>query len=425
MASTQLDIPRKKAKPDGPFDVGAVALSFLDQGLHSLASLILSAVLIVGTDPATFGRFALISGCTLIAASLHYGAIGIPLLVHVRQTADAQRLEKIAILHAVDLRFRLASALIIAAVGFWASGDVVTAAAGAAFAAAWLARETRRNLFYLEADVVSAARLGAASFVLLLISYSVLFYISRTETAALLASALSTSIALWMFRGQSAEPAPRGNILGLYRSAFPGAGWSVINSATNEAQTRLHVLTIPLFRSVDQLGLVEAGRILWAPLQLLGSAWQRIAQPRIAGLVQAGEVEEAKWLTGAGIGLMVAATSIWAGAICLFWPLIENRFYSQFPHIGLLVAGWGAVSLLILSNWSLVVFLNAHHRFRTVAMIGMAAAASTAFLLAVLAFGFDISAALVVMATVQIGVLISFLIVGLRGSEMRVGRSRS
>src|SRR5690606_14126105 len=111
---------------------------------------------------------------------------------------------------------------------------------------AWLARETRRNLFYLEADVVSAARLGAASFVLLLISYSVLFYISRTETAALLASALSTSIALWMFRGQSAEPAPRGNILGLYHSAFPGAGWSVINSATNEAQTRLHVLTIPL-----------------------------------------------------------------------------------------------------------------------------------------------------------------------------------
>src|SRR5690606_6437246 len=231
------------ARPKAPLGIGAVVLSFVDQGLHSLGSLVLSAFLIAGTDPATFGRFAFVTTCALVAASLHYGAIGVPLLVHVRQAHAADRMQQLAILRSVDLRFRAAAALVVGLAAFWASGSIATALAGAAFVVAWLARETRRNLFYLEGDSQSAARFGATSFVLLLIVYAILFYLERSELAALMAASLSTVLALAAFpsRRERNHPATSG-VLQRYRQTFPGAGWSLINSATNEAQTRAHVL---------------------------------------------------------------------------------------------------------------------------------------------------------------------------------------
>src|SRR5690606_33400069 len=170
--------------------------------------------------------------------------------------------------------------------------------------------------------------------------------------------------------------------------------------------------------------LIEAGRILWAPLQLMGSAWQRVAQPRIAGLVEAGDLATARWLTLAGIGLMVAATAFCGGAIAALWPLIERHLFAKFSDIGPLVAGWGFVSLLGLSNWSLVVFLNATRRFRLIAMVGIAAATATTGLLATLAFDVDLVIALVAMAVVQLAMLTAFLLVGLRNVAMPLGGSR-
>lgn len=413
------------ARPKAPLGIGAVVLSFVDQGLHSLGSLVLSAFLIAGTDPATFGRFAFVTTCALVAASLHYGAIGVPLLVHVRQAHAVERMQQLAILRSVDLRFRAAAALVVGLAAFWASGSIATALAGAAFVVAWLARETRRNLFYLEGDSRSAARFGATSFVLLLLVYAILFYLERSELAALMAAALSTVLALAAFpaRHERNDAAITG-LLQRYRQTFPGAGWSLLNSATNEAQTRAHVLVIQLVRGADQVGLIEAGRILWAPLQLMGSAWQRVAQPRIAGLVEAGDLATARWLTLAGIGLMVAATAFCGGAIAALWPLIERHLFAKFSDIGPLVAGWGFVSLLVLSNWSLVVFLNATRRFRLIAMVGIAAATATTGLLATLAFDVDLVIALVAMAVVQLAMLTAFLLVGLRNVAMPLGGSR-
>ena len=413
------------ARPKAPLGIGAVVLSFVDQGLHSLGSLVLSAFLIAGTDPATFGRFAFVTTCALVAASLHYGAIGVPLLVHVRQAHAADRMQQLAILRSVDLRFRAAAALVVGLAAFWASGSIATALAGAAFVVAWLARETRRNLFYLEGDSRSAARFGATSFVLLLLVYAILFYLERSELAALMAAALSTVLALAAFPARhERNDADTTGLLQRYHQTFPGAGWSLLNSATNEAQTRAHVLVIQLLRGADQVGLIEAGRILWAPLQLMGSAWQRVAQPRIAGLVEAGDLATARWLTLAGIGLMVAATAFCGGAIAALWPLIERHLFAKFSDIGPLVAGWGFVSLLVLSNWSLVVFLNATRRFRLIAMVGIAAATATTGLLATLAFDVDLVIALVAMAVVQLAMLTAFLLVGLGNDAMHLGGPR-
>lgn len=418
-----IDAIPEKLKADAPA-IGAnrLVMSIIDQACNSLITLALSAALIALADPATFGRFAFILTIVLIAASLQYGAIGIHLLVGPAKLSDDDTSLTTATLFDVDLLLRLAAAAIAFIAALMLGEGFLTAYAASAFAFTWLWRETTRSALYAQGDAMGAAKIATSTGLVFLPLYGALLLDTPNLLAPLVAFGLASGLVL-AFNGQTTLGRLRTpNALWRdYRQSFSGGGWTLATSAANEMQTRLHVFVIQLLRGADQLGLIEAGRILFAPLFMIVSAWQRLGQPRMAGLIANGQHAEAKRLALLGTGAIVGIGAVWCLVLYFGWSLVRTKLFHAFPDIGIYIVGWAIYSLLLLANWSLVAYLNAARLFRTVAFITFAGASATAALLGVLLFDAPLVATLAVMATAQAAVLIAFLIMIARSGNREIG----
>ncbi|MDB5591872.1 hypothetical protein [Enterovirga sp.] len=386
--------------------------SLVDQGLTSLQSFSMAVALIKLTGPAVFGQFVFVFTLVMIVASFQNALTGIPLLVHVAAWSGEARRAGLATVLAADRRCRAAAALLVAAAATAVTADPVAILAAGLFCLAHLSRETARNILFASGAGDRAAALSAVTFAVFAPVFAGGIWAGFPLAAPFAAAAAGIFTALAVIRVPGAARRDRApgvrQLAAAYRRAFPGLGWRLAQSASNEAQTRSHVFALTAWRGVDQVGLLEAGRVLWAPLVVLYQTWQKVAQPRLAALVARGETRAALHLTLGSVGALGVAAALYAAALLSLWAPLSTALFSSFADIRPFAVGWLVYTVLLLANWMLIALLNAQRRFRTVALAGGVSAGLTALGLVALVLPVPLGTALGVLIAVQAVMLLGF-----------------
>ncbi|MFA5951912.1 MAG: hypothetical protein WC807_16680 [Hyphomicrobium sp.] len=388
----------------------SILLSFAEQGFASLATLAMTVSVIARSSPEEFGQFSFAFTLVLIAASLQYGLVGTSVLVEVRPLDAAGRSQALQTLFAFDFYYRCAAATVIAAALLVVSHDVILSSAAGIFALTYLWRETTRNALFATDEAARATALGTLSFALLMALLAATLPSLRSAALAVFISSALANAAGLGFAAKHFITWPGCPLAAVrtYRNRFPMTGWILANSAANEAQTRAHVLALQLFRGADQLGIIEAARVLFAPLLLISAAWQRVAQPQLASLVADGKHDAARRLTLVGVAIVGGIALLYSAIVYIVYDYLAPRLFgNRFGDVSSYAAAWAICSTLILANWTLISFMNAIRAFRRVAVVVAVAAASTLLLLLLLAFDVPLILALVIPILVQAAVFVT------------------
>lgn len=391
----------------------SVLLSFIEQASNSLGTLAITLTMVSTSNATVFGQFSFIFTLVLIAASLQYGLIGTPMLVEVSSLDGHDRADAVDTLFALDCYFRCVAAIFVAIATLAVLWEPGLAALAGAFALLYLWRESVRNALFATAQPWRATVLGIASLLLLLALLFALFAtMPATPATALIAASLAIGLVLpvacfdfmkWPGRPMAAYRR--------YRDRFPLTGWSTVNSAANEAQTRAYVIVVQLLRGSDQLGIIEAGRVLFAPLFLISTAWRRAMQPFLGRAVSGGDIQAARLMTLAGVATVTAIAAVYYGLLYFAYDLLSSKLFgNRFGDITHYVLGWAVYTVLLLANWTLASFLNAMRAYRLNAVITCSGAVATLALLGVLAFAVPLGMVLVILNIVQLGVFFVLLV---------------
>ncbi len=353
-----------------------VFFSLVDQGLVSLTTILLSIGLIMGGDAAAFGEFAFVLTLILIAASLQHGLVGVHLLVELGAKTGSERARALQILGSFDVYLRAISALAVIGISTAVTWDVPTLAAAGAFTFIYLWREAARNVLFVTGQAARAMFLDGVAFVLILSSYVPLLSVHNSSLAPVLSAAFGYGISLAVFgRGLFGGLLSPKDALNRFNFSYRQSRWTLLTSISNEMTMRAYVVIVELLRGAAQLGLLEAGRVLWGPLVFLVSAWRRVAQPYMARQLSCGQVAEARVVALTGFAGIIAICGGYALLIWLCWDLLSAYiFKGDFAASTPFVVAWGAFFVLLAGNWTLAIYLNAARRFRLVALGALATA---------------------------------------------------
>lgn len=400
-----------------------IALSVAEQAMNSLATLAMTAAVIRVSDAEGFGQFAFVFTLVMIAASLQYGLVGIPLLVEVSPLEAEARDSALRSLLDFDFHYRLIASAIVAAATLSISRDPVLVAAAGVFALTYLWRESTRNALFAMGQSARATEQAAASFVVLIGALvATLTAFHWPPLAAFASSALACAVGIALCaRHLVSQPVGLTRAYRSYRARFPRTGWILANQAAIEGQMRAHVVATQALRGSEQVGILEAARVLFAPLILISGACQRVMQPHLAVLIARGDISAARRMTLLCVGAIAAVAAIYCGAILLAFEPIEARLFGdRYGDLTIYAAAWATMTTLLLLNWTITGFLHAMRAFRRVAAVTTTAAISTVSLLPVMALQVPLITALAIPIAVQsivFLILLALLAVTTRGEE--------
>lgn len=379
-----------------------LVLSLFDQALTSGWSFGVMAALVAFTDPATVGHFALYAAALLIAVGLHGALITTPMNVMLPGRDQATRAGLAVALARADTTGRLAAA----GAGAFIAGlldDWTAAPLAAALAAATLWRETER------ARAIGAERMdrclaidAVAIGVTIIVAAGALVIVAPVPAILSGMAVGSATGALFAQRWVEQVDAPSTG----YGAIWANARYGLVGAVATEAQDRGYVFLVGLLRGEAAVGVLQAGRILSAPLALAGSAWGRVARPRMTRMIASGDAAGARRELVRGlVGLTLLAGAMFL-ALSLFWPWIETRVLrNQYEGIAMIAAVWAGHALAVVLSTAISFHLQAEGRFEELARVSLTSSAVALVLVLPLGFGFPI---LVAACGMLIGELIGF-----------------
>jgi len=364
-----------------------LVLSLIDQALTSGWSFVVMSALVAFTDPTTVGHFALYASALLIAVGLHSALITTPMNVMLPGRDQATRAGLAVALARADTIGRLVAAGLAALVAGLLDGWTVAPLAAALVAATlWRETERARAIGIERMDRCLAIDAVAIGVTLVVVAGALL--VVAPVPAILSGMAIGSAAgALAAQRWAERVEAPSAG----YGAIWGDARYGLIGALATEAQDRGYVFLVGLLRGEAAVGVLQAGRILSAPLSLTGTAWGRVARPRMTRMIAAGDRAGARRELVRGlVGLTLLAGAVFL-ALALFWPWIEARVLrGQYEGIGMIAAVWAGHTLAVVLSTAISFHMQAEERFEELARVSFMSCAVALALVLLLGFGFPI-----------------------------------
>ncbi|WP_101048416.1 lipopolysaccharide biosynthesis protein [Macromonas nakdongensis] len=352
-----------------------VALSVLDQAIISAFNFALNLYLIRLWSPEDFGVFAVVLAAALLAVMLQNALINTPLAVHMPVVASA---EEKALLRRVFTASNAALTLLLlcgATGGLWlwldASQADLAVAAGLYIASQFL-REYHRALLAVDGDLKALLAVDVAYVLLSVLTLAVFWFggypALQSVPAVLLVLSGWGLVSVLVYLWPRAMPSLT-SLLGEIRSVFGSQAheirWSLLGVITTDIQNRGYLFIAAAYFGPTTVAHLQAGRIFFGPLNLLTSAWARVARPQLARDFGNGDLPRFKTILGHAIAAFVVFNVVFLIGLYWFWPYLSGIvFGDKYQSMGYIVAGWGLANFVFQVRSCLSVGVQSLRRFR-------------------------------------------------------------
>lgn len=372
--------------------------SVADQAIVSAFNFALNVYLVRTAAPEEFGLFATIIAATLFAAMVQNALVNTPLSVHLPVARDAE--DRIVLRRAFTAANAFLSLILFAgsalALVFWlGAGRWAVALSACFYLVTQFVREYYRALLAIEGKFAGLFALDLSAIVLavtaLALRHLVLDEATAIVSAAFLVIGSTTLLSLVpaciasAWHGSLREVAA--DVRRIFREQRHEIRWSLLGVITTEVQNRGYIYIAAAVFGPIAVAHLQAGRILFGPLNLLTSAWARVARPQLAALLARSDAVEFGRVLTRALQAFSAFNIVFLAALWLAWPMLSTLvFRDKYTDLGMMVAAWGIANVLFQSRSCLGIGIQAMRRFRELTLATVAGAALALALAGVICF---------------------------------------
>lgn len=370
-----------------------LTLSIIDQGVVSAFNFCLNLYLIKVWTPENFGLFATVAAASIFASMVQNALVNTPLAVHF---PSAPSLVEKAVLRRVFSAANLILTILVMLVSwcglmFWlGTSQTPVVLAATLYVTTQFVREYYRALLAVE------GRLGAllaVDLAYVLLVAGALFYLhwrgeASLQTLSVLLLLLSAiglvTILQHVVPGKlSALRLLLKEMTEIFAKQMHEIRWSLLGVITTDIQNRGYIFVAAAFFGPTTVAHLQAGRIFFGPLNLLTSAWARVARPHLAALYGKGDAVGFNALLMRALWSFIALNILFLIGLWLIWPYLSAVvFGDKYKGLGMLIAAWGIANLAFQIRSCLGTGVQALRRFRHLTIASIYGAVLSAMLVA-------------------------------------------
>ena len=362
-------------------------LSVADQAIVSAFNFGLNLFLIRMAAPQEFGLFAIVTAASLFSTMVQNALVNTPLSVHLPIAPDDAR--RTRLLRVFTAANALLTLLVVTIGGLtlalWlGSGQSMTALSACLYLASQFVREYYRALMAVEGRLASLFRTDLACIVLAVSALAALFVLDEAQRPILpsvflivgLAGTISIVPACIASARLGSLRALIADMRQVFRDQWHEIRWSLLGVITTEIQNRGYVYIAAAVFGPAAVAQLQAGRILFGPLNLLSGAWARGARPQLAGLIGHADASGFDAMLGRAMRGFALFNLLFLAGLWMVWPLLSPLvFHGKYPDLEYLVAAWGIANIAFQCRSCLGIGVQAMRRFRELTMATIAGAA--------------------------------------------------
>jgi len=330
----------------------------------------LNVALIGLSTPAAYGQFVLALALSLLSFGAQNAVILMPLNVLLATLSGQRRRVTLRMLSTIDAAVLGLTSTLVIGLSLLFGLPLELAVLAGALALTNGMREFQRSLYLTDGKPAGLLGLDIATFSVALAATVALSFAMPLTQAALIALIIGNLTGLAFVRQPTlCSPSRLPRMMHRYAPYWTKSRWALFGAGVTEAHMRLYVFVIEFARGSAALGVIYAGRVLVNPVTLLAFGWTRASRPIIARQLADGHKRTALHTLFAGTAVLTVIGAAYVVVLNASLPFIKGMIASPETRAFLdYLPLWSLFAVLAVPAICIGVYLQAAHRYRTLAV---------------------------------------------------------